>query len=215
MNRLSLMPPYRLVIFDFDGTLADSLPWFRSVFNDMADRFGFSRLTPAEFEALRGMSGRELMEHTKVPMWRLPAIVNHMRKEKLSAAATTPLFPGVPELLGALKDAGVTVAIVSSDSEVSVRAVLGPLAALVAHFDCGAAIFGKAAKFRRMLKRTKVPAGEALSVGDEIRDIEAAREAGLPSAAVGWGYTLPEALARHAPTHMFHSVAELRSALLP
>ncbi|WP_164016824.1 HAD hydrolase-like protein [Pyxidicoccus trucidator] len=209
------MPPYRLVIFDFDGTLADSLPWIRSVFNDMADRFGFSRLTPTEFEAMRGMSGREIMARTKVPMWRLPAIVSHMRKEKLSAAATTPLFPGVPELLGALKDAGVTVAIVSSDSELSVRTVLGPLAASVAHFDCGAAIFGKAARFRRMLKRTKVPAAEALSVGDEIRDLEAAREARLPSAAVGWGYALPEALARHAPTHLFRSVAELRSVLLP
>ncbi len=215
MTWCCLMPPYRLVIFDFDGTLADSLPWIRSVFNDMADRFGFSRLTPTEFEAMRGMSGREIMARTKVPMWRLPAIVSHMRKEKLSAAATTPLFPGVPELLGALKDAGVTVAIVSSDSELSVRTVLGPLAASVAHFDCGAAIFGKAARFRRMLKRTKVPAAEALSVGDEIRDLEAAREARLPSAAVGWGYALPEALARHAPTHLFRSVAELRSVLLP
>ncbi|NTX64661.1 HAD-IA family hydrolase [Myxococcus sp. CA051A] len=209
------MSPYRLVIFDFDGTLADSLPWFRSVFNDMADRFGFSRLTPTEFEAMRGMSGREIMAHTKVPMWRLPAIVSYMRKQKLSAASSTPLFPGVPELLAELKHAGVTVAIISSDSEVSVRSVLGPVVESVTHFDCGAAIFGKAAKFRRMLKRAGVTTAEALSVGDEIRDIEAAREARIPAGAVGWGYTLADALARHAPAHLFHSVAELKAALLP
>ncbi|AGC44249.1 phosphoglycolate phosphatase [Myxococcus stipitatus DSM 14675] len=209
------MPPYRLVIFDFDGTLADSFPWFQSVFNDVADRFGFARLSPEEFQELRGLSGREIMARTKVPLWRLPAIVNHMRKEKLAAAGSTPLFAGVPELLASLKAAGVTVAIISSDTEASVRAVMGPVVESVTHFDCGAALFGKAAKFRRMLKRTHVAPSEALSIGDEIRDIEAAREAGIAAAAVGWGYTLPEALTRHAPALMFHSVAAMRAALLP
>ncbi|WP_408890890.1 HAD hydrolase-like protein [Myxococcus faecalis] len=208
------MTPFRLVIFDFDGTLADSLPWFRSILNDVADRFGFKRLSPEELEALRGLSGHDILAKAKVPLWRLPSIVNHMRKEKLAAASSTPLFPGVPELLADLKAAGVTVAIISSDSEASVRAVLGECTRAVAHFDCGAALFGKAAKFRRMVKRVKVSPGEVLSVGDEIRDLDAAREAGIPAAAVAWGYTLPEALARHSPDRLFRTLDELRAALL-
>ncbi|AYG96329.1 HAD family hydrolase [Brevundimonas naejangsanensis] len=209
------MPPYRLVIFDFDGTLADSLPWFRSVFSDMADRFGFARLTPDEMEALRGLSAREIIARMKVPAWRLPRIVSHMRREKLAAAASTPLFAGAAACLADLRAAGVETAIVSSDSDESVRAVLGEAAASIDHFDCGASLFGKAAKFRALLKRTGVAASDALCVGDEIRDIEAARDAGTAAGAVAWGYTLPEALAARAPDHMFADVEAMRRMLLP
>ncbi|MCE9666737.1 HAD hydrolase-like protein [Myxococcus stipitatus] len=209
------MPAYRLVIFDFDGTLADTLPWFRSVFDGVAERFGLVRLTPDEFEALRNLSGREIIAKMKVPAWKLPFIVRHMRREKLAAAATTRLFAGVPELLADLKAAGLRVAIVSSDSEASVRAVLGPLVAHVDHFDCGAGLFGKAAKFRGMVKRTGLRREEVLSVGDELRDLEAALEADIAAAAVSWGYTAPEALERRRPTHLFHSIDALRAMLLP
>jgi len=207
------MAPYRLVIFDFDGTLADSFPWFRSVYNDMADRFGFARLTPEEMEAMRGLSAREIMSQMKIAAWRLPSMVSHMRKEKLKAASETPLFPGVTGLLADLRAAGVTVAIISSDSEASVRAVMGEAAGLVDHFDCGASIFGKAAKFAKMLKRVGVTADETVSIGDEIRDIEAARSAGLKAGAVGWGYSLASALEANGPDHMFGSVDDLRAHL--
>ncbi len=40
--------PYRLVVFDFDGTLADSFPWFARVINDVADRYRFARIAPDE-----------------------------------------------------------------------------------------------------------------------------------------------------------------------
>ncbi len=209
------MPPYRLVIFDFDGTLADSLPWFRSVFAQVARRFRLPELPPEEFEAMRSLSGREVMKRLKVPAWKLPGMVRHMRAMKLAAASSTPLFPGARRLLADLREAGVMVAVVSSDSEASVRAVLGPqTAALVEHFDCGAAAFGKASKFRRMLRRVGVRQGEALSVGDEVRDMEAARLAGIAFGAVAWGYTYPQALADKSPDHMFATFAEMGSLLL-
>ena len=45
--------PYSLVIFDLDGTLADSLPWFRRNVNDVADLFGFSRIADDDVQSLR------------------------------------------------------------------------------------------------------------------------------------------------------------------
>ncbi|MCP3097719.1 HAD-IA family hydrolase [Myxococcus sp. K15C18031901] len=209
------MPAYRLIIFDFDGTLADTFPWFRAVFNGVAERFGLARLSPEEFESMRSLSGREIMARMKVPAWKLPFIISHMRREKLAAAASTRLFTGVPELLVDLKAAGKSVAIVSSDSEASVRAVLGRLVTHVDHFDCGAGLFGKAAKFRAMVKRAGVRREEALCVGDEIRDLEAASEADIAAAAVSWGYTEADALARRGPVYLFHAVEDLRAMLLP
>lgn len=209
------MPPYRLVIFDFDGTLADSLPWFRSVWGELAEQFGLPKLTPEEMEAMRGLSGREVMHKLRVPAWKLPKMVQHMRAVKLEAAASTPLFDGVHELLAALRVSGVRVAIVSSDSEASVRRVLGEeTSGQVWQFDCGAAVFGKAAKFKRMVRLARVAPHEALSVGDEVRDIEAAKKAAIPSAGVSWGYTLPQALAAQCPELMFDTFPQMSAYLL-
>ena len=137
------MTRYRLAIFDFDGTLADSLPWFRASFPDMIARFDLAPVGADEIEGLRMMTGRQIMARLNVPMWRLPAIVSDMRKRKLAAAGEISLFDGVEAMLAELQHLGVRTAIVSSDTEQSVRQVLGPTAALVSHFDCGAAIFGK------------------------------------------------------------------------
>jgi phosphoglycolate phosphatase len=204
---------YRLAIFDFDGTLADSLPWFRASFQDMITRFDLAPVRDDEVEGLRGMSAREIMARLNVSMWQLPAIVSDMRKRKLAAAGEISLFAGIPAMLTDLKRQGIKTAIVSSDSEVSVRQVLGPAARLITRFDCGAAMFGKHWKFQRVARKLGVKPSETICVGDEIRDIEAAKAAGMDSGAVAWGYALPSALQAAGPTHLFYSVEEMTQRL--
>ena len=63
---------YQLAIFDFDGTLADSFPWFIGVLNGVADRYGFNRVRPDDVEQLRGYDARQIMRHLRVPSWKLP-----------------------------------------------------------------------------------------------------------------------------------------------
>ena len=207
------MPSYRLVIFDFDGTLADSIAWFRASFHEVIERFRLAPVTPDELEAMRGQSAREIMARLKVSMWQLPAVVSDMRKRKLAAASETPLFAGIPAMLTDLQRLGVKTAIVSSDSEASVRQVLGPTAALITRFDCGAAVFGKHWKFRRVARKLGVTPAETICIGDEIRDIEAAKAAGMDSGAVAWGYALPFALQAAGPTHLFNSIEEITQRL--
>jgi len=203
------MPRYRLAIFDFDGTLADSLPWFRASFHDVIARFGLTPVTAEELEGMRGLSAREIMARLNVSMWQLPAIVSDMRKRKLAAASETSLFAGIPAMLCDLQRQGIKTAIVSSDSEASVRLVLGPTTAQITRFDCGAAVFGKHWKFRRVARKLGAKPSETICIGDEIRDIEAARAAGMDSGAVAWGYALPSALQAAGPTHLFSSIEEM------
>ena len=208
------MPAYRLVVFDFDGTLADSAPYFRSVLNQLARKHGFRELGEAEMEAMRGVDSRNLLREMRVPAWKLPLIARHMRGLAARDAAQIRLFPGVDALLARLHAAGVRIAIVSSNAESNIRRILGPEnAALVAHYACGASIFGKAAKFRGVLRASGVPRERTLCIGDEARDTEAAAAERLPSAAVTWGYATPELLRAQGPTHVFDSIDEIRAAL--
>jgi phosphoglycolate phosphatase len=205
--------PYTLVIFDLDGTLADSFPWFARELNGVADTFGFRRVAEGEVEALRHLPPRALLAHLGVPLWKLPRIAAHMRRTKSAAIDGIPLFPGVEAMLGALRDNGVTLALVTSDDEANARAQLGPVASLFAHFACGASLFGKAAKFRRVLRQTATAPGSAIAIGDELRDIEAARAAGIACGAVAWGYADPAALEAAKPDTMFVTMDEIAARL--
>jgi len=109
--------PYPLVIFDLDGTLADSLPWFLRNVNGVADKFSFRRIQDQDIEALRGLGSREILRRLEVPLWKLPGIARHMRRLKAEHLASIALFPGVDTMLRALADGGVRMALVSSDNE--------------------------------------------------------------------------------------------------
>lgn len=205
---------YRLVIFDFDGTLADSAGWVRGVLNDVARRYGFRTLMPDEFTMLRGQDSRAVIRYLGVPMWKMPVIAAHMRRLMRRDAGSIALFGGVDALLRTLAEQGVTLAIVSSNAEDNVRRILGPEnAALIAHYECGASLFGKRSRFRRVLRRAGIPAAETIAIGDETRDIEAAALEGLASGAVEWGYATPDLLRRHNPTLMFDSVERMAAVL--
>jgi phosphoglycolate phosphatase len=203
------MTSYKLVIFDFDGTLADSAPWFMRTLNQVADQHGFKNVSDQEIEMLRGKPNREIIRYLGVKFWQLPTIARDMRKRSAEAAGSIRLFDGIPELLQSLKAGGVQVAIVSSNGEDTVRRILGKTASLVDHYACGASLFGKAAKFRSLMRKLQLLPNQVLAVGDEVRDIEAAHQTGFASAAVTWGYATQDALRRCSPTYLISTVAEL------
>ena len=205
--------PYSLVIFDLDGTLADSFPWFLRTVNDVADHFRFCRVAEEDVEKLRHLSTRELLTYLKVPSLKLPAIVRHMRKLKAAPSANIALFDGVDTMLRAVADSGAQLALVSSDSEANARHKLGDLAALFTYFDCAAALFGKPAKFRRVIRRARIAQEQVIAIGDETRDIEAARAVGIACGAVCWGYAAPEALRARAPDFVFERMQEIVGVL--
>jgi phosphoglycolate phosphatase len=207
---------YRLVIFDFDGTLADSASWTARAMIEGADRHGYRRLDAAGIEALRGMDNRAIIRALGVPLWRLPAIVRDMRRRLAAEAGSIPLFPGATAMVEALAAGGMTLAVVTSNTEETVRRIMGPaLSARFAFIECGASIFGKAPRLRRVVRRSGIPAGAVIAIGDEARDIEAARAVGISAGAAGWGYATPALLASLRPDLFFGEMEEVAEALLP
>jgi phosphoglycolate phosphatase len=202
---------YRLAIFDFDGTLADSFPFFLSVFNTIADRHAFRRIDVARAGELRHLGVRQVMDHVGMPAWKLPLASKTFMAMMQDSAHAISLFDGIADALRHLYDRGVLLTVVSSNSEHNVRAVLGPgLAPLVARFDCGMSVFGKASRIRAVLKACGVAPDDALYIGDQATDAEAARKAGVAFGAVHWGYATIVALRAQDCAIEFVTPADLR-----
>lgn len=198
--------PWRLVIFDFDGTLSDSGDWFLSIADDLADRFSFRKVHGDEIEMLRGKTTREVIRYLGIPGWKLPRIARFVQAEFGRNTARIALFPGITRMLADLEAAGVRIALCTSNNEANARAILGPEnVARIETFECGASLFGKAGKFKRVLRRLHVAPGHAIAIGDETRDITAARKVGMACGAVLWGYANRAVLEAHAPDTLFES----------
>jgi phosphoglycolate phosphatase len=70
-------------------------------------------------------------------------------------------------------------------------------------------MFGKRARYRRVLRRSGIPAAQAISIGDEIRDADAARAAGVDFGAVAWGFTSAASLRAQSPALFFDTVNDI------
>jgi len=197
-------PPYELVIFDFDGTLSDSGHWFLSIVDDLAARFRFRSVHPDEVEGLRKRTTREVIDHLGISRWKLPLIARHVRARFGRNTDQIHLFDGVRDMLRTIDEAKVRMFVCSSNSEANVRAILGAAdSARIERFFCGSGLFGKVRKFRQAIKASGLPPSAILSIGDETRDIDAARAVGIGAGAVLWGYANPEMLMAMKPDKTF------------
>jgi phosphoglycolate phosphatase len=177
-----------LIVFDFDGTLADS--WVRAVaiFKRIGPGLG---LKPFDDEvAARAMPTKQFFKVIGVTFWKLPRLVRAFHAAAAEEAADLKLFPEWPGVLADLAARGHTLGILSSNSEANIRTTLaangveGYFAFVVGYPK----LFGKAKALRRIVKTRKVDRTHVLYVGDEVRDVEAAKKAKVVVAACTWGF---------------------------
>ena len=169
---------------------------------------------PEGLRALRELPMRQVLSELGVAWWKVPMLLWRARVLLRREDDGIELFPGIAELLRELDGAGVEWGILTSNGHQLVRSALERAGAPEPGWlETGLGLGGKTPRLRRMARRLDVRPGELLLVSDELRDVEAARAAGVPMLAVGWGYSSPEAL-EHAGVKVVGDVAALRDALL-
>ena len=202
---------YRLAIFDFDGTLADSFPFFVRVINQLAEQHRYKKVDLDLVPTYRQCSPRQLMEQVGLPAWKLPFVVKSFTSLMRQNAASISLFEEVDDLLPYLANRDMTLAIVSSNSYENVSRILGPAnTKLITQFECGVSIFGKPMRIQRVLRKTGIPCHEAISIGDQVTDLETARKVNIDFGAVSWGYGAIESLRAHSPEEEFDCVSAIK-----
>ncbi|MEA9588658.1 HAD hydrolase-like protein [Xanthomonas sp. WHRI 10064A] len=198
-----------LIIFDFDGTLADSFGFFLSTQRALAARHGFRAAEAHEVDAARRLTTRELLKQSGLPAWRVPLVAADFIR-LMRGAPPAALFPGIAQTVSALHAGGTRLAVVSSNAVDNVQRALGEeLSAKFAVIEGGAHLLGKQRALRRVLRATAHTPAQAVYVGDQVADWEAAQVLGLPFAAVAWGYAHPDVFAGLAGTSLIEQVDDL------
>jgi phosphoglycolate phosphatase len=197
------------VIFDFDGTIADS---FQYVFEYLkSEDENTTKYTTAELNALRRLSMKDLALQLGIPAWRLPFIYFKGRRVMRAHMEHVEPFPGMVEVIRQLHQDGYMLFIASANSGRNVRHLLrrqGILGCIRA-IRSGAGFSGKASLIRQLLVRYHFPKRTTWYVGDEVVDVRSAERAGVRSMAVRWGFADPEKLLRVAPEAMANKPADI------
>lgn len=200
---------YDLLVWDFDGTLADSLPGLAEIYNELAAAQGL--LAISDTLAVREMTIREFLKAHRVPLHKVPFLTARFLAIQKQRSGTLAVFPGLAGVVRELKDSGLRLGIVSSNDPDTIADCLrqNDLTGCF-EFQVGCSrLFGKHRAIRGVVRTAGVPPARALYIGDETRDIEAARKVGIPTAAVTWGFNSARLLKRFDPTHLIDRPEEL------
>ncbi len=207
------LPPLgavRVLVFDFDGTIADTFWQGLEILNKMAPEFGFRPLTEADLPKARDMTTRQLMRFLGIPSRKLPTIGRRGVKELRARIGEVQPLSGMPEVLRALHARGLRLGIVTSNSEENVGIFLRNHDLEIFDFvRSSSRLLGKAREIRQAMKQQGFGVAETLYVGDETRDIEACKRAGLHCVAVTWGYNSGKVLGAQSPHAMVDRPEEL------
>lgn len=205
----------KLVIFDFDGTIADSFRLAIESYQRLHIRLGLEALAEDQFEHFRDHNVRHILKELGVPLVKLPFLMRTARKTFYEHIHQIPLQHGLKDVLYTLNSA-CRLGIVTSNASKNVNHFLRLHELELFEFvKAGGihALFGKHVVIKKLLINTSISHRDAIYIGDEVRDIEAARKSGLQVIAVTWGYNSKKALKQENPDYLVDNPQQLLSIL--
>ncbi|MBN2853046.1 MAG: HAD-IA family hydrolase [Clostridia bacterium] len=200
----------KTIIFDFDGTLADTGALYYEVYLKLAKENGIVQFTPEQVEELRLVSVKQRLKAAKVKFYRFPGLVNKALKMYEELIESAHMFEGVEEELIALKEQNAHMSIVSSNNSTNIKKFLKVHGLeFFEHISGRASVFNKQHAIRKHIRKLGLEKENIVYVGDELRDIVACKKLGIKVVAVTWGYDHVELLQTGNPDYMITKPSEL------
>ena len=199
------------VILDFDGTIADTLELAIGIYNRIAPEYNYSPVGETERELFRTKKPQELLKTYGISKLKLLTMLLRIRKELSRHVPEIKPVEGMEAALREISDAGYRLGILTSNSVENVRKFLeiNSLSHLFDFIHSGRSLFGKDRVIRKLLNHEQLQADRVVYIGDETRDIEASRAAGIAVIAVSWGLNRRDLLASLSPDQIADKPDEL------
>lgn len=206
----------KVIIFDFDGTLADTLDALVRITNRLAEEFGYQTAAPEELSTVRALSSREIVKKSGISFLKLPFLLKKIREELQPEIQTLSPIPEIKEALIELKREGYCLGILTSNSENNVKTFINNqgMQDIFSFVYSETSIFSKDKSLKKLMRKNHLNSEEVIYVGDETRDIEASKKINIKVIAVTWGFNSGEVLAKHQPDFLIHEPSELSNVLL-
>jgi phosphoglycolate phosphatase len=200
----------KTVLFDFDGTIVDTLDLTWKSFNRVAPKYNLPLIKETDLPQLKNLSSRELLKMFPLSPWKLLHLTRDIQAEHKKKMHTVKLIPGMAEILCKLTEKGIEVGIVTSNSRENVELFLDTHnLASISFVHAEKNLFGKDKMLKNVLKTRMLSSKDSVYVGDEVRDIEASHKAGLRVISVSWGFNSLERLKKAQPDDFATSAEEL------
>ena len=211
----------KYIIFDFDGTIADTLPFSFKKFLEIAHLLKIDDLTDKEIiKEIRSKSYQELLKGSFKRAWlKIPFVINivkSMQVELEKEMSNIKFFPGIKKILFDLKKNGYKLAIISSNRIENIDKFIKHNDLDIFDFVHGKTdLFGKAGYLGKFLDDFDLDSSEVIYVGDEIRDVEACKKAGIKIIGVSWGLHTVEALKKAGVDYIVKKPSEVFKIITP
>lgn len=200
----------KALLFDFDGTLADTLAVSLLAYNQLAPAHGMRPLRNEDLPRVRQMGTSEFIKFSGVSRMRIPRILAEGKTLVSGFMENVQPIDGIAQVLPRLRERFEVMGIITSNSKDNVRTFLR--AHNMEHFEFISSVpklSGKAKHIRAAMKLFTLMEGQVAYFGDETRDIKAARKAKVFAGAVTWGFNSRSALSAREPDMVVESPAEL------
>jgi phosphoglycolate phosphatase len=200
-DKPSSVTKFRTLVFDFDGTIADTLGETRKIFNELATDYGIRQIAEHEIGKLRHLSLKQLLDHLEIPKRKLPSLIARGTSTLRGSITRLELIQGMSEVLTELRVHVESFGILTSNTPENVDLFLRAhgLREIFDFISSTSKLSGKSKHLKAIRKTFSLRAEEMLYVGDELRDVKASQKAGIPMAAVTWGFNTRESLAAEKP----------------
>jgi phosphoglycolate phosphatase len=202
------MKPF--LLFDFDGTIADSIQLGIKIANNLAPQFGYPPFTENDIQHFRSLTWHKIAREMQIPFYKIPKIVTIAFKEYKRLISELEPCAGIVEMLNELALKEIPMALLSSNTVENVHLFLtNHKIDSFLWIEGTSGILNKAKDIKKRLKKHKISINEVIYIGDEIRDIEAAHNCGLKVIAVTWGFHTAEFLASYKPDYLVNEPKEI------
>lgn len=205
----------KVILFDFDGTIADSFDNFLEIVRVLSDKHNLPKLSDTEMEELRSEDARSILKKLKIPFYKIPQLGRDMKTLQAESLTKIQVFKDLPAVLHDLKNEGYKLGIVTSNGEENVRNFLKNNDIDIFEFiQSDSSLFGKDRVIKKVLSQRGYTRDEAIYIGDEIRDIQACKSAGVRIIAVTWGFNSKAGLEKNNPDFLAQKPQDLTTIIL-
>jgi phosphoglycolate phosphatase len=199
----------KTLIFDFDGTIADSFEVLLNIFEQVHPRP--QKLTPEEVQKLRGESLRQIIKYLKIRRVMIPRLILKAKRLLASQMHEVKAVQYLPQIIRQLHQAGCPMYIISTNSEKNIAVFLknNKLDGCFTKIYGDIGLRSKSGAIKKVIKKEKLRRADCVYTGDEVRDIVAARKAKVTSVGVTWGFNNAAAIKAAKPDILVQKPKEL------